>query len=318
MTINSSIRRAGPYIGNGYATTFPFAFKVFADTDVLVALENSAGDEWAATLGADYTVALNQNQDGTPGGAVVTTTPLSVGLTMVILSVVPSTQPVEITNNGGFYPAVINTALDRVTILAQQAGEVASRALQFRPTEGNAGGFLPPLALRKGTVLAFREDDGSPMPGPSIAAMGTVAGSISAIDSAAANVDAINSVADNMGAVIAAVGASGTVVAAATSASNSATAAEAARASAVGAASTATAAASTATTAAGDATAHDISANDAAVQSLAHADAASGYATTASTAATTASTAASGATASATAAATQATNAATSATAAAA
>ena len=39
-------------------------------------------------------------------------------------------QPVNLTNQGGFYPNVINTALDRLTILTQQLREGLSRAVK--------------------------------------------------------------------------------------------------------------------------------------------------------------------------------------------
>lgn len=34
MTINSTIRLAGPFIGNGVTQSFPFTFKVFAAADL--------------------------------------------------------------------------------------------------------------------------------------------------------------------------------------------------------------------------------------------------------------------------------------------
>ena len=39
MTINSEVRAAGPFEGNDVATSFPFEFKVFADSEVLVVRE---------------------------------------------------------------------------------------------------------------------------------------------------------------------------------------------------------------------------------------------------------------------------------------
>ena len=36
MTINSTTRKTNPFVGNGSAHTFPFAFKVFTDADIVV------------------------------------------------------------------------------------------------------------------------------------------------------------------------------------------------------------------------------------------------------------------------------------------
>ena len=39
-------------------------------------------------------------------------------------------EPLDLTNQGGFYPKVINAALDRLTILAQQNAEQISRSVK--------------------------------------------------------------------------------------------------------------------------------------------------------------------------------------------
>ena len=42
MTINSTIRKAGPFIGNGTASSFPFTYKVFKASDLdVVRLDQS-------------------------------------------------------------------------------------------------------------------------------------------------------------------------------------------------------------------------------------------------------------------------------------
>ncbi|MDE1154418.1 MAG: hypothetical protein PW735_01665 [Acidobacteriaceae bacterium] len=70
MTISSTTRRAGPFAGNGVTTVFPFAFKVFAKTDVSVAVVDSQGNQTALTLDSDYSVALNADQNANPGGNI--------------------------------------------------------------------------------------------------------------------------------------------------------------------------------------------------------------------------------------------------------
>ena len=70
MTISSSTRTAGPFLGDGSTTALPFGFKVFATTDVLVQRTSADGAQLALTLGGDYTVALNADQNAAPGGVV--------------------------------------------------------------------------------------------------------------------------------------------------------------------------------------------------------------------------------------------------------
>ena len=57
MTINSTTRKTNALVGNGNTATYPFAFKVFTDADVVVKkLEVSTSIETTLTLGAsnDY------------------------------------------------------------------------------------------------------------------------------------------------------------------------------------------------------------------------------------------------------------------------
>lgn len=128
MTISSSTRKAGPYSCTGAITQFPFAFKVFTTADVRVTLTDAAGVETTLTLGADYTVTLNSNQDSNPGGTVTTTQAYGSGNLVTLTSALQNLQPITLTNNGGFYPQVIDDALDRLTIMVQQLDEQVSRS----------------------------------------------------------------------------------------------------------------------------------------------------------------------------------------------
>lgn len=131
MSISSSNRKAGPYTGNGSTTGFPFSFKVFQASDILVVRTDTLGAESNLVLGTDYTVALNVDQDANPGGTVTLTTVPAAGYLVTITSQVQNLQPVTLTNQGGFYPKVINDAFDRLTILVQQAVETISRSLRM-------------------------------------------------------------------------------------------------------------------------------------------------------------------------------------------
>ena len=133
MTVSTTLRKAGPFTGNGATTVFPFAFKVFATSDV-VATAATAGVEAVLALGVDSTVALNADQDGNPGGSITTLAPLAVGRVLVLTSNVPQTQNTLVTNNGGFFAAVFNAVFDRAVILVQQLTEVVSRSVTIPKT----------------------------------------------------------------------------------------------------------------------------------------------------------------------------------------
>lgn len=145
MSISSELRKAGPYAGNDVTTSFPFSFKVFSAGDVVVVRTNTSGVETALTIGTDYSVTLNADQDTSPGGSIVLPAALASGFLLTLTSSVPNLQPVMLTNQGGFYPRVINDALDRLTILMQQLSEKLSRALSV-PISSAVSSALPPPA----------------------------------------------------------------------------------------------------------------------------------------------------------------------------
>lgn len=136
MSISSTTRKAGPYACNGSTVAFPFSFKVFQAGDVRVILTDTGEAESDLVLGTNYTVVLNADQDTNPGGTVTTVAPYAAGNLITLTSRVQNLQPVTLTNQGGFYPKVINTALDRLTILVQQVVEQVGRAVKTPISSG--------------------------------------------------------------------------------------------------------------------------------------------------------------------------------------
>lgn len=135
MTVSSSTRKSGPYIGNGVNTAFPFNFKVFTKADVQPVFTNSDGNETDLVLDSDYSVVLNADQDQNPGGTV--TYPIQIGATLLsaserltLIGGMVVDQQTDITNAGRFLPQVQENAFDKLTILLQQLQEVAGRTLR--------------------------------------------------------------------------------------------------------------------------------------------------------------------------------------------
>lgn len=134
MTVASTLRRAGPYTGNGVTTEFAFSFKIFEDSELIVARSSDNGEE-TLVLNTDYTVSLNANQDISPGGKVVLKKALAEGIRLAIISNVPYNQLAVFTNKGGFYPETLNEVDDKQTILSQQLFEKVERAIVTDPTD---------------------------------------------------------------------------------------------------------------------------------------------------------------------------------------
>lgn len=319
MTISSQTRKAGPFIGNGSTTAFPFTFKVFAASDLVVTRANTVGTETVLAVGTDYTVALNSNQNSNPGGTVTLTSALALNFRLVITSAVPNLQPVDITNNGGFYPKVINDALDRLTILAQQNTLDNSRSVKVPVTSDVTGDQLTAqlFGARDQAAASASAAAGSAAAASSSAS----SASTSAANAAGSATSAGNSATNAAASATAAAGSATSAANSATTAGNNATtattqatnAANSATAAATSATNAATSA-TTATTKAGEATTAAAAAAGSQTAAASSASAADTSATNAANSATSASNSAASATSSATAASTSASNAATSAT----
>lgn len=128
MTISVDYRRTTPYFGNNVTTIFPFSFKIFTATDVQVVVTDALGNEEVYVIGTQYSVQVSTDQENLPGGTVTMVTPLASGLSMVIRSVIPYTQTLDVTNPGGFYPTSVNNAFDRTVALIQQVKDAVDNS----------------------------------------------------------------------------------------------------------------------------------------------------------------------------------------------
>ncbi len=179
MTISSTSRRAGPYTGNGITQSFPFDFKVFGVNDLLVVTANISGVETVLSRPFGYTVTLNPDQNSSPGGTINLPSPLPVGHLLVATSAVPLLQETDITNQGGFYPEVVESAFDRLTILIQQVNERVDRAAVLPITSSSTAEDLIAAILQVQTQA------------PSIQLVGS-------------NIDSVVTVAQNIDGIVAA------------------------------------------------------------------------------------------------------------------
>lgn len=165
MTVTSTTRISGPYTGNSVTVDFAFSFKVFATSDLFVVKTTTAtGAQTTLALTTDYTVTLNADQNGSPGGTVTLLSAPSSSYKITITSTVANTQSTDITNLGGFYPEVITDALDRATIQIQQMGDRVTRSVKTPLVDGVPGANdmdLPPSATRASQFFVF-DANGNP------------------------------------------------------------------------------------------------------------------------------------------------------------
>jgi hypothetical protein len=169
MPVSDTPRRAGPFLGDGAATIFPFGFRIFANSDLLV--QSTTGSVIATlSLGTDYSVTLNADQTNSPGGTVITTLPLAVGTNLAIVGGLHYTQTSKLPQGGNYSAVVVQNALDRLTMLIQQLVEQLGRT--FRAPPGDQLSDLPSSSARANTVLGF---DGNGNVVPQIPASGSAA-----------------------------------------------------------------------------------------------------------------------------------------------
>lgn len=142
MTIRTTARVAGPF--SSAASTLPFAFKVYKSTDLRVVRKAPDGTPTTLTMGVHYTVALSADQEASPGGSATLLSPTPAGHTVTVTTAMPALQLMDLTNQGGFFPELLNDTADVLTILIQQ--------LQ---ANGGGGGGGPVNALDVSATLAF-------------------------------------------------------------------------------------------------------------------------------------------------------------------
>ena len=133
MSLSFDVSRA-VYAGNGTATSFPFAFRVWSAAQLRVVLEDPSGQEQEAD---DWTAQL------TSGGGTVDYlhhgAPLPVGWKLSIVRNMPFTQGVDLISGTRFDPQVIEDALDKATAERQQLLEMVRRAVLAPISAGNGG-----------------------------------------------------------------------------------------------------------------------------------------------------------------------------------
>ena len=160
MTIATEAIVAGPFTGNGVASSFSFAFKVFTDSDVLVEHTALDGVDDTSVLNDNYIVVRNANQDVDPGGEIFwrvagVTVPLPAGEKVTITSQVPKTQQTALPTGGDYSAKTVERMIDKGVMLAKQNARDIERAIRQPVTDAILMGELPPAALRAEKFVTF-------------------------------------------------------------------------------------------------------------------------------------------------------------------
>lgn len=134
MAISKESRRSGPYVGTGTVKTYPFDF-LMRNAEYVAVYQSVEGSTADRKLGAqEFSITLNPDQENNPGGTVTLDSALANGVNLSIVSEVPYTQNLVLTNKGGFYPESINDAEDERVIQIQQLYEALQRCVSIPVT----------------------------------------------------------------------------------------------------------------------------------------------------------------------------------------
>ncbi|EPZ9807838.1 phage tail protein, partial [Escherichia coli] len=126
MTVSTEVDH-NEYTGNGVTTTFPYTFRIFKKSDLVVQVVDLNDNITVLTLDTDYTVT---GAGGYVGGNVILATALANGYQISISRELPVTQETDLRNQGKFFAEVHEDALDKLTMLIQQVRSWFSLALR--------------------------------------------------------------------------------------------------------------------------------------------------------------------------------------------
>jgi hypothetical protein len=129
MTVSTSYE-ALVYNGNGVTTSFPVTWQFFSGTLVVTEIEIATGTETVKTLNTHYTVSGGTSEDGLPTtGAVVAEDAPSASYQWRISRVTPRSQSTTWSENDAFPQKVVEAALDRLTLIAQEESATTGMVL---------------------------------------------------------------------------------------------------------------------------------------------------------------------------------------------
>ena len=126
MTVSTEVDH-NDYTGNGVTTSFPYTFRIFQKTDLMVQVVDLSENITVLTLDTDYSVTGAGTYSG---GSVVLSSPLANGWQISISRSLPVTQDTDLRNQGKFYAEVHEDAFDKLTMLIQQCFSFLRLALR--------------------------------------------------------------------------------------------------------------------------------------------------------------------------------------------
>lgn len=155
MTVSTEVDH-NEYTSNGVTTSFPYTFRVFDKSDLVVQIVDLEENITVLVLDTDYSVT---GVGGYNGGNVMLRTALTSGYRISVSRELPVTQETDLRNQGKFLAEVHEDAFDKLTMLIQQVFYNLSKVIKV-PESGNW--LVPTIRLRKNKIFAW-DEEGNPI-----------------------------------------------------------------------------------------------------------------------------------------------------------
>lgn len=137
------------YSGNGATTSFAYDFRVFQNSDLVVTHIDANGVQTVKTITTHYTMTNAGDETGGTVTYPVSGSPLPTGEKLVLQRIVGVLQSTSIRNQSGFYPNVLEDAMDRLAMEIQQINDLIKRAPKLPPETAIVDLALPNLIASK-------------------------------------------------------------------------------------------------------------------------------------------------------------------------
>lgn len=114
------------HAGNGSATVFPYGFPILSDAHLSVIFTDAAGGETTLSPSLYATTGIGS----LTGGSItypLDAAPIPAGTRLTIVRTVPYTQTTVLSNQGGYYPEVVERRFDEIYMAIQQLAEIVGR-----------------------------------------------------------------------------------------------------------------------------------------------------------------------------------------------
>lgn len=127
----SSLINKHIYAGNDVTTEWPYTFPIISEDGSDVAVYITAPGGSAALITTGYTVDVDNSKVIYPAVTDPLTDPMASGYLITVKRVEPLTQLLDLIAQGDFNAENIETAFDKITMIAQQLKEEISRCLKI-------------------------------------------------------------------------------------------------------------------------------------------------------------------------------------------